>query len=65
MRKLAARYLGFHHIEFARLLRCVREEVRSDLQHGGRLVVDDVRWDVSDVSSHGLLNEVLQLQTKG
>lgn len=64
MMKLAARYLCFHHVEFASLLRRVRQEVCSDLQHGGSLVVDDVRRYVSDVRLHFLLNDVLQLWIK-
>lgn len=64
MMKSAARYLGFHHVEFASLLRRVRQEVCSDLQHGGGLVMDDVRRYVSDVRLHFLLNYVLQLWIK-
>lgn len=61
---MAMRYLGFDHVEFARLLGRVREEVRSDLQHGGCLVVNDVWWDVSALWLHALLNDVLQLWTR-
>lgn len=57
-------YLGFNHIEFARLLCCVCEEVCPDLQHGGCLVVNNMGWNMSDVGSHALQNEAFQLLKK-
>lgn len=57
----ASHYLGFDHVELACLLRCVRQEVCSDLQHGGCLIVNDMRRYVTDVWLHALLNDILQL----
>lgn len=63
---LAAPYLCFDHMELACLLCCVREQVRADFQHRGRLVVNDMRLHVGNVMPVVLLKEVLQLHsTKG
>lgn len=61
---MATRYLGFDHIEFARLLRRVRQEVCPNLQHGGSLVVNKVWRYVAEVRPHTFLDVVLQLQTE-
>lgn len=55
-------HLGLHHAQLPGLLRRVCQQVRPHLQHGGRLVVDDLRGDARHFLLHALLNGVLQLR---
>lgn len=61
-------HLGLRRAQLAGLLGRVCQQVGPHLQHGGRLVVDQVRRDAGRVLLQALLDGVLQLwrdQTDG